>query len=248
MLLGQNVNSYGKDLGLGVDFADLLERLDKTPGEYRIRFMTSHPKDASERLFSVMANSEHICHQLHLPFQSGSDEILRRMNRHYDSAHYRGLIAAARRIMPDVVLSSDIIVGFPGETEEDFRKTLDMVHFGQYDILYTFLYSRRSGTPAAEMPDNATKQEKQERFERLLAAQEKINAAHQDAYQDCVVRVLVDGESNSKQPTDYPLTARTDGGLLVMCRGDGLRMGEFADVRIERTSLRALYGVEVEHG
>ena len=248
MLLGQNVNSYGKDLGLGVDFANLLERLDKTPGDYRIRFMTSHPKDASEKLFSVMANSEHICHQLHLPFQSGSDEILRRMNRHYDSAHYRELIAAARRIMPDVVLSSDIIVGFPGETEEDFQRTLDMVRFGQYDILYTFLYSRRSGTPAAEMPDNATKEEKQERFERLLAVQEEINAARQDAYQDRIVRVLVDGESNSKQPTEYSLTARTDGGLLVMCRGDGLRKGEFADVRIERSSLRALYGAEVDNG
>ena len=247
-LLGQNVNSYGKDLGLGVDFADLLARLDKVPGEYRIRFMTSHPKDASDKLFETMANGTHISHQLHLPFQSGSDEILKRMNRHYDAAHYRSLIQSAREKMPDLVLSSDIIVGFPGETEEDFQKTLEMVRFGQYDILYTFLYSKRSGTPAAEMPDSATKEEKQDRFDRLLAEQETINAARQEAYQDRIVRVLIDGTSNSKQPTDHPLTGRTDGGLLVMCRGDGLKLGEFADVRIERTSLRALYGVEVVNG
>ena len=247
-LLGQNVNSYGKDLGLGVDFADLLARLDKVPGEYRIRFMTSHPKDASDKLFETMANGTHISHQLHLPFQSGSDEILKRMNRHYDAAHYRSLIQSAREKMPDLVLSSDIIVGFPGETEEDFQQTLEMVRFGQYDILYTFLYSKRSGTPAAEMPDSATKEEKQDRFDRLLAEQETINAARQEAYQDRIVRVLIDGTSNSKQPTDHPLTGRTDGGLLVMCRGDGLKLGEFADVRIERTSLRALYGVEVGNG
>lgn len=247
-LLGQNVNSYGRDLDCSIDFADLLEMLDRTPGDYRIRFMTSHPKDASEKLFDVMAKSKHISHQLHLPFQSGSDEILKRMNRHYDAAHYRALIESARRKMPDLVLSSDIIVGFPGETEEDFQETLDMVRFGQYDILYTFLYSKRSGTPAAEMPDSATKEEKQNRFERLLAEQERINEARQTAYQNKTVRVLIDGTSNSKRPTEYPLTGRTDGGLLVMCRGDGLRMGEFADVRIERTSLRALYGVEVADG
>ncbi|MGN1013807.1 MAG: tRNA (N6-isopentenyl adenosine(37)-C2)-methylthiotransferase MiaB [Butyricicoccus sp.] len=247
-LLGQNVNSYGKDLELEIDFADLLARLDKTPGEYRIRFMTSHPKDASEKLLDTMANAAHISHQLHLPFQSGSDQILQRMNRHYNAQQYRRLIEMAREKMPDVVLSSDIIVGFPGETEEDFQQTLDMVRFGQYDILYTFLYSKRSGTPAAEMPDSATREEKQDRFDRLLALQESINGVRQEAYQDKVVRVLIDGTSNSKQPTEYPLTGRTDGGLLVMCRGEGLKLGEFADVLIERTSLRALYGVEVHNG
>lgn len=244
-LLGQNVNSYGKDLDTDIDFADLLARLDKTEGEYRLRFMTSHPKDASKKLFDTMANSRHISHQLHLPFQSGSDEILKRMNRHYDSAHYRELIEQARVAMPELVLSSDIIVGFPGETEEDFQKTLDMVRFGRYDILFTFLYSKRSGTPAAEMPDSATKEEKQDRFDRLLAVQERINAEKQQAYQDKTVRVLIDGEANGKQADEYALTGRTDGGLLVMCRGDGLRIGKFADVFIERTSLRALYGVEV---
>ncbi len=247
-LLGQNVNSYGKDLEEGIDFADLLARLDKTEGEYRLRFMTSHPRDASQKLFDTMANGKHISHQLHLPFQSGSDEILQRMNRHYDSAHYRELITQAKAAMPDLVLSSDIIVGFPGETEEDFQKTLDMVEFGQYDILYTFLYSKRSGTPAAEMSDSATKEEKQDRFERLLAKQEGINQKRQDAYQGKTVRVLIDGVSNSKQPTEYTMTGRTDGGLLVLCRGENLEIGSFVDVRIEQTSLRALYGAEVVNG
>lgn len=148
-LLGQNVNSYGKDLESNIDFADLLRRLNNVPGDFLLRFMTSHPKDASRKLFDTMADCAKVAKQLHLPFQSGSDRILQRMNRGYTADRYRALIAYAREKMPDITLSSDIIVGFPGETEEDFQKTLSLVRETGFDMLFTFLYSKRSGTPAA---------------------------------------------------------------------------------------------------
>ena len=237
-LLGQNVNSYGKDLNLGMDFSDLLRRLDSVPGEYLLRFMTSHPKDASPRLFDTMAECAHVAEQLHLPFQSGSDEILRRMNRGYTSEHYRELIAYARGKMPEITLSSDIIVGFPGETEEDFQQTLSLVREVGFDMLYTFLYSKRSGTPAAEYPDSATKEEKQNRFDRLLKAQDETVEKRQSAYLGRRLRVLVDGTAKSDE---YPFAARTEGGLLVCCAGEGLKIGEFAEVEIDKTTLRCLF-------
>ena len=148
-LLGQNVNSYGKDLGIDVDFAALLRRLNAVPGDFWLRFMTSHPKDASPTLFSAMAECDKVAKQLHLPFQSGSDEILHRMNRRYTAEHYKSLIADARAKMPDITLASDIIVGFPGETDENFEQTLKLVQDTRFDLLFTFLYSPRTGTPAA---------------------------------------------------------------------------------------------------
>ena len=241
-LLGQNVNSYGKGLAEPIDFADLLELLCQTPGDYKVRFMTSHPKDASHKLFDTMAACDKVAKQLHLPFQSGSDTVLKRMNRGYTAEHYRELIAYARSKMPDITLSSDIIVGFPGETEEDFEKTRTLVAEVGFDMLYTFLYSKRSGTPAAEMPDDTTHAVKQARFERLLKTQDETVQARQDAYQGKRLRVLVDGTSKG---TEYPLTARTEGGLLVCCAGDDLKIGEFADVVIEKTSLRCLFGRSV---
>ena len=237
-LLGQNVNSYGKDLGLDIDFADLLRRLNAVPGDFWLRFMTSHPKDASPRLFDAMAECDKVAKQLHLPFQSGSDEILRRMNRRYTAAEYRALIADARAKMPDITLSSDIIVGFPGETEEDFEQTLRLVEDVQFDLLFTFLYSPRTGTPAASYEDNATPQEKQHRFERLLKAQDDIVAKRQAAYQGKTLRLLVDG--TAKGP-DYPYTARTEGNLLVCVRGEGIEIGSFVEATIEKTSLRCLF-------
>ena len=237
-LLGQNVNSYGKDLGLDIDFADLLRRLNAVPGDFWLRFMTSHPKDASPRLFDAMAECEKVAKQLHLPFQSGSDEILRRMNRRYTAAEYKQLIAYAREKMPDITLSSDIIVGFPGETEEDFAQTLALVREVRFDLLFTFLYSPRSGTPAASYEDNATPAEKQARFERLLRAQDEIVAERQAAYQGKRLRLLVDG--TAKGP-DYPFTARTEGNLLVCVRGENLRIGEFIEAEIEKTTLRCLF-------
>ena len=237
-LLGQNVNSYGKDLGLDLDFAGLLRRLNAVPGDFWLRFMTSHPKDASPRLFDAMAACDKVAKQLHLPFQSGSDEILRRMNRRYTAADYRALIADARAKMPDITLSSDIIVGFPGETEADFEQTLKLVHDVQFDLLFTFLYSPRTGTPAASYEDNATPQEKQNRFERLLKAQDEIVARRQAAYQGKTLRLLIDG--TAKGP-DYPFTARTEGNLLVFVRGEGITIGSFIQATIEKTSLRCLF-------
>lgn len=237
-LLGQNVNSYGKDLGLDIDFADLLRRLNAVPGDFWLRFMTSHPKDASPRLFDAMAECDKVAKQLHLPFQSGSDEILRRMNRRYTAAEYRALIADARVKMPDITLSSDIIVGFPGETEQDFEQTLQLVEDIQFDLLFTFLYSPRTGTPAASYEDNATPQEKQNRFERLLKVQDDIVAQRQAAYQGKTLRLLVDG--TAKGP-DYPYTARTEGNLLVCVRGEGIEIGSFIEATIEKTSLRCLF-------
>ena len=237
-LLGQNVNSYGKDLGIDVDFADLLRRLNAVPGDFWLRFMTSHPKDASPKLFSAMAECDKVAKQLHLPFQSGSDEILHRMNRRYTAEHYKLLIADARSKMPDITLSSDIIVGFPGETDEDFEQTLELVQDTRFDLLFTFLYSPRAGTPAASYEDNATQQDKQRRFERLLKAQDEIVAEKQAAYQSKKLRLLVDG--NAKGP-EYPFTARTEGNLLVCVRGDDIKIGEFIEAEIEKTSLRCLF-------
>ena len=237
-LLGQNVNSYGKDLGIDVDFADLLRRLNAVPGDFWLRFMTSHPKDASSKLFSAMAECNKVAKQLHLPFQSGSDEILRRMNRRYTAEHYKSLIADARSKMPDITLSSDIIVGFPGETDEDFEQTLKLVQDTRFDLLFTFLYSPRTGTPAASYEDNATPQDKQRRFERLLKAQDEIVAEKQAAYQGRKLRLLVDGNAKG---SEYPFTARTEGNLLVCVRGDDIKIGEFIEAEIEKTSLRCLF-------
>lgn len=241
-LLGQNVNSYGKDLGLDIDFADLLRRLNAVPGEFWLRFMTSHPKDASPRLFDAMAQCEKVAKQLHLPFQSGSDEILRRMNRRYTAQEYRALIADARAKMPDITLSSDIIVGFPGETEEDFEQTLQLVEDVRFDLLFTFLYSPRTGTPAASYEDQATPQEKQQRFERLLKAQDAIVSERQSAYQGKTLRLLVDGIAKGPE---YPFTARTEGNLLVCVRGADIEIGSFIEAKIEKTSLRCLFARKI---
>lgn len=241
-LLGQNVNSYGKDLGLDIDFADLMRRLNAVPGDFWVRFMTSHPKDASPRLFDAMAECDKVAKQLHLPFQSGSDEILRRMNRRYTAEEYKALIADARAKMPNITLSSDIIVGFPGETEEDFEQTLRLVEDVRFDLLFTFLYSPRSGTPAASYEDNATPQEKQQRFERLLKTQDAIVAERQAAYQGKTLRLLVDG--TAKGP-EYPFTARTEGNLLVCVRGTDIQIGSFVEAKIVKTSLRCLFAQKI---
>ncbi len=241
-LLGQNVNSYGKDLSINIDFADLLKRLSDVPGDFLLRFMTSHPKDASEKLFDTMKGSKKIAKQLHLPFQSGSDDILVKMNRGYTSSAYKKLIAAARERMPEITLSSDIIVGFPGETEEDFQKTMELVEETGFDLLYTFLYSPRTGTPAAGFIENTSKEEKSKRFDRLLKKQDGIVEKRQAAYEGKRLRLLVDGKSKG---SEYPFTARTEGNLLVCVRGDGIKTGEFIEAEIEKTSLRCLFARKI---
>ena len=238
-LLGQNVNSYGKGLAEDVDFPDLLAELDKIPGDYVLRFMTSHPKDATEKLFRVMAESEHCAHHIHLPLQSGSDRILKEMNRHYDRAKYLEKVALARRYMPDLVLTTDIIVGFPGETEADFEDTLSLVDEVRYDAMFTFIYSPRPGTPAAAMPDPVTRAEKQVWFDKLLDSANRISSEKHAAYVGGTYRVLVDGETGQEP---YDLSARTKGGRLVHLSGDPALVGQFIDVKITDSTTWALYG------
>ena len=168
MLLGQNVNSYGKTLKDPVTFAQLLEKVEQIEGLKRIRFMTSHPKDLSDELIEYMSKSRKVCHHLHLPMQSGSSRILKIMNRHYDKEKYLGLVEKIRTAVPDISLTTDIIVGFPGETEEDFQETLDVVEKSDFDTAFTFIYSKRSGTPAAKMEDQVPEDVVKDRFDRLL--------------------------------------------------------------------------------
>lgn len=238
-LLGQNVNSYGKDLGTGVDFAYLIEELNKIEGEFLIRFMTSHPKDATKRLFETMAACEKAARHIHLPFQAGNNRVLKAMNRGYTKEQYLELIAMAREIMPDIVLTSDVIVGFPGETDEEFEDTLDIIRKVRFDALFTFIYSKRKGTPAAEMPDPFTREEKQRRFDRLLEIQNAISSEKHAQYVGKTIRVLVDGEGEGGE---YNLTARTSGGRLVHLAGDRSLIGSFIDVEITGSTNWGLFG------
>ena len=239
-LLGQNVNSYNG--GDGYDFADLLAEIDQIPGDYRIRFMSSHPKDATHKLFDTMARCTHVAKQLHLPVQSGSDRVLREMNRRYTRAQYLELVNYARSVMPGLVITSDIIIGFPGETEEEAMETVSLVDEVGYDALFTFIYSPRPGTKAAQMPDPVSWAEKQKWFDKLLEVQNARSAALHAAYVGKTVRVLCDGESDD---ADYPIAARTDGNRLVRLKGDASLIGRFVDVRITKSNTWALYGEPV---
>ena len=241
-LLGQNVNSYGRDLGGETDFADLIRMINDIPGEFLIRFMTSHPKDATEKLFRTMAECEKCAHQLHLPVQSGNDRVLKVMNRNYTAEKYLEKVRLARRYMPDLVITTDIIVGFPGETDEEFEDTVKLCDAVGYDAMFTFIYSKRVGTPAAAMPDAATREDKQRRFDRLLEAANRVSARKHAEYEGKTVRVLVDGETGKPE---YNLSSRTNGGRLVHLKGGAELIGKFIDVRITSSNTWALYG-EVE--
>ena len=241
-LLGQNVDSYGRDLDEDVDFADLIRRLNAIPGDFVIRFMSSHPKDATEKLFRAMAECEKCAHQMHLPVQSGNDRVLHAMNRGYTREKYLAQVALARQYMPDLVLTTDIIVGFPGETDAEFDDTLSLIETVRYDAMFTFIYSPRVGTPAAKMPDPYTRAQKQVRFDALVAAANRISEEKHHAYEGSVQRVLVDGADGRG---DHPLTARTKGGRLVHMRGDASLVGRFVDVKITGSNTWALYGEEV---
>jgi tRNA-2-methylthio-N6-dimethylallyladenosine synthase len=235
-LLGQNVNSYT------YGFAELIREICSLDGDFLLRFMTSHPKDANEELFRAMAECEKCAKHLHLPFQAGSDDVLRAMNRGYTRERYLGLIASARKLMPELVITSDAIVGFPGETYDDFRDTMNIVETVRFDALFTFIYSGRPGTPAAEMPDAVTRAEKQKRFEELLNAQNVISAEKHREYIGKTERVLVYGRSDD---ADYPLSSRTNGGRLVHLSGGGDPTGEFVNARITHCNKWALFGERI---
>ena len=235
-LLGQNVNSYGKDLADGIDFADLLAEIAALPGEFLIRFMTSHPRDAGKKLFDTMAANEKIAKQLHLPFQSGSSRVLKAMNRHYDREKYLEAVRYAKSVMPDLVLTSDVIVGFPGETEEEFEETLSLISEVRYDALFTFIFSPRPGTPAAAMEDPTPKEEKSRRFDRLCALQNSISEEIHAGYIGKTLRCLVDGKDGQL------LTARTEGGRLVRFEGSDDLIGTYQTVTVTGCTTWSLTG------
>ena len=227
-LLGQNVNSYGKGLDENISFAELLRKIDSIEGDYILRFMTSHPKDCTHELIDTIANSKHISKHLHLPCQSGSSKILKAMNRRYTREKYLDIIDYAKKRIPDVSITSDIIVGFPGETYEDFRETVSLVKEVGFTSLFTFIYSRRPGTPAATMPDVATEEEKGKWFTELLKVQEEIAADRCKSMVGTTERVLVE-EVNEKNGL---LSARTSGNIIVEAPGDTSLIGTFRNVKV----------------
>ena len=235
-LLGQNVNSYGKDLDDGMDFADLLAAIAQIPGDFLIRFMTSHPRDASQKLFDTMAANDKIAKQLHLPFQSGSSRVLKAMNRHYDREKYLAAVNYAKSVMPELVLTSDVIVGFPGETEEEFMETLSLIEQVRYDALFTFIFSPRHGTPAASMEDPTPKEEKNRRFDLLCATQNRISEEIHRGYVGKTFRCLVDGKDGEL------LTARTEGGRLVRFAGEDSLIGTYRNITITGSNTWSLTG------
>ena len=229
MLLGQNVNSYGKNLETPVSFAELLRMVNEVEGIERIRFMTSHPKDLSDELIQTMAECDKVCKYLHLPVQSGSSEILRRMNRHYTKESYMEIVRKAREAMPDITLSTDIIVGFPGETEEDFQKTLEVIRESRYSSAFTFIYSKRTGTPAATMEDQVPEDVVKDRFDRML---DVLNPIVHEVHEEQVGKVMtVFAEEVSKQNSSI-LTGRTDNNMLVHFPGEEDLIGQMVSVKI----------------
>ena len=236
MLLGQNVNSYK---GGGITFADLLRRVNEVPGIERIRFMTSHPKDLSDDLIKVFTECEKVCKNIHLPVQAGSNAVLKRMNRVYNRERYLELVRKLRDAVPEITMSTDIIVGFPGETEEDFQQTLDLVEEVRYDSAFTFLYSIRKGTPAEKFADQIPEPVKHERFDRLVEAVNRISEEKNALYLGRVEPVLVEGPSKNDR---HMLAGRTDGFKLVNFAGDPSLIGQIVPVRITETKTFSLLG------
>lgn len=241
MLLGQNVNSYD---GNGTSFAELLKMLNDVDGLERIRFMTSNPKDLSDELIEAFAVCDKLCKNLHLPIQSGSNRVLKRMNRRYTREDYLKLIEKLRKTVPDITISTDIIVGFPGESNEDFEETLSIVKEVEYDSAFTFIYSIRKGTPAEKFEDQIEESEKHRRFDLLVSAVNEISEKKNKVYQDRVEKVLVDGVSKNDKST---LTGRTDGFKLVNFAGKKELIGSIVDVKITDAKTFSLFGEVIEH-
>ena len=243
-LLGQNVNSYGKDLDNDVDFADLLAQINDIPGDFLVRFMTSHPRDASQKLFETMARCEKVAPQLHLPVQSGSSRVLKAMNRHYDRETYLDEVRRLKELIPDIVLTCDITVGFPGETEEEFEETLSLLEEVRFDSLFTFIFSPRVGTPAAKMDDPVPMTEKKKWFQRLLDTQNRISVEKHKEYIGRILPVLVEEENPADAVNN--LNCRTDGWRLVHVPGDVSLLGQRKKVKITDCSTWSLFGEFVE--
>lgn len=239
MLLGQNVNSYGKTLDEPMSFADLLREVDKVPGIQRIRFMTSHPKDLSEDLIDAIAESDHVCHHIHLPLQSGSSRILKLMNRHYDKDKYLSLVDSIRKKIPDVSLTTDIIVGFPGETEEDFEETMDVIERVRFDSAFTFQYSKRTGTPAARMEDQVPKEVVTYRFNRLLKRVQEIGKEETKKLEGQVLTVLP--EEINREDSSL-LTGRLENNSVVHFPGDSSLIGSIVKVKLTKAENFYYYG------
>ncbi len=242
-LLGQNVNSYGKDLAGEYSFAGLLRELNTIEGIERIRFMTSHPKDLSDELIYAMRDCEKVCEHLHLPVQAGSTKILDDMNRRYTKEQYLELLEKVKTHIPGIALSTDIIVGFPGETEEDFAETLDVVAKARFDMAYTFLYSKRTGTPAATKENQVSEETKKERFDRLLALQNTISREINDELLGKEVEVLVEGLSKSSKTT---YTGRTRENKIVNFKGSPEIVGKLVRVKIDTIQTWSLLGKIVQ--
>ncbi len=241
MLLGQNVNSYGKTLPFPVSFAQLLKEAEKVDGIRRIRFMTSHPKDLGDDLIEAMASGTKICRHLHLPVQSGSSRILSAMNRHYDKEKYLTLVKKLRSAMPDISLTTDIIVGFPGETEEDFQDTLSVVEEAGYDTAFTFIYSKRTGTPAASYDNQVPQEVIKDRFDRLLSLVQEKGRERSSRFAGTVQEILVEEENREKGL----LTGRTSHNLLVHFPGDASLIGQYVSVRLDTCKGFYYYGTRV---
>lgn len=242
MLLGQNVNSYGKDFGETDAFAKLLQKVCKIDGIERIRFMSSHPKDISPRLLHTMAAEDKICNQLHLPLQSGSDKVLSDMNRHYDRERYLEIVKLAKELMPDIALTTDIIVGFPTETEQDFEDTLSILREVGYDSLFSFIYSKRDGTKAAQWENVSSKEEIDARFKKLLDVQNDISYRRNLRHEGNVERVLVESVSKTD---DGMLTGRNYANKVVNFKGDESLIGKFTDVKITKAQTWILCGEQI---
>ena len=242
MVLGQNVNSY-KGLSSSDSeiwsFGRLIRAINDVDGIERIRFMTSHPKDLSDELIDAFVHCDKLCKNIHLPVQAGSDKVLKRMNRKYTREHYLGLVNKLREAVPEITISTDIIVGFPGETEEDFQETLDLVNEVEYDSAFTFLYSVREGTPAAKYEDQIPEEIKHERFNRLVDAVNTISERKNQAYYGRMEKVLVEGSSKNNP---FALSGRTDGFKLVNFPGSPDLIGETVDVKIIGTKTFSLEG------
>ncbi len=239
MLLGQNVNSYGRNLEKPLSFAGLLREVEKIEGLQRIRFMTSHPKDLSDELIQVMKESKKICRHLHLPLQSGSTRILERMNRRYTREQYVDLAMRIRREIPDIAITTDIIVGFPGETPEDLEETIDVVRTVRFDNAFTFLYSRRTGTPAAAMKDQVPKAQAKEGFDRLLRVVQDTAREQAAKYQGSVMEALIE-EVNPAGGDGQPLvTGRLSNNTIVHVPGSEALVGKV--VRVSLDECRGFY-------